>query len=110
VGSWPAPIGESLEFPRNGSTGSLDAKSSKWRSGLYKPLVADGQRRQDGDRRGKSMGSQIAREQIQQKIDSFITIGTIHGAQVTGVGHVAAYWVRDEPHGNERPVLLRRSL
>jgi hypothetical protein len=56
------------------------------------------------------MGSQIAREQIQQKIDSFITIGTIHGAQVTGVGHVAAYWVRDEPHGNERPVLLRRSL
>jgi len=50
AGSWPAPVGASLGFHRNGSTDWLDAKSSKGRSGLYKPLVADGQRRQDGDR------------------------------------------------------------
>ena len=56
VGSWPAPIGASLEFPRIGSTGWLDATSSKGRSWLYKPLVADDPRRQDGDRKGTVRG------------------------------------------------------
>jgi len=70
VGSWPAPIGASPGFPQNGSVGWFDAKSSKGRSWLYEPLVVDGQRRQDEDRKGKAMTSQIAREQIQQKIDS----------------------------------------
>jgi hypothetical protein len=50
-------------IPRNGSTGWPDAKSSKGRSGLNKPLVADGQRRQDGDRKGESRSNQVPRKQ-----------------------------------------------
>jgi hypothetical protein len=59
----------SLGFPWNGSTGWIDAKSSKGRSGLYDPVAALIQWRQDEGRNGDPMRSEIAREQIQQKKD-----------------------------------------